>query len=136
MQKIQFAKTLISKQVDVEKLKQIVDGKNLIDWLASEALATSAPQIQVDVLELLVEAGVNILENGCAPLVHACKMHNLALVKEIMRILGEKFDSRFVKNLVNSNTFANEYPMSALFSEYTKSNKVCIIKIYKILHWM
>ena len=60
--KIQFAKTLTAKQVSVDNLKQKVDKKrNLIHCLAQECKAGDRNDIQVDILELLLQAGLSCL---------------------------------------------------------------------------
>ena len=63
MQKIQFAKTLIGKQVSVQKLlEKVSKGRNLLTSLAYECKCDTATDIQEDVAELLVSAGVSLTE--------------------------------------------------------------------------
>ena len=48
MQKVQFAKTLVGKQAQAERLREKVDGgRNLLCCMAHECLAGSDPEIQV-----------------------------------------------------------------------------------------
>ena len=48
MQKVQFAKTLVGKQAQAERLREKVDGgRNLLCCMAHECRAGSDPEIQV-----------------------------------------------------------------------------------------
>ena len=48
MQKVQFAKTLVGKQAQAERLREKVDGgRNLLCCMAHECQAGSEPEIQV-----------------------------------------------------------------------------------------
>ena len=48
MQKVQFAKTLVGKQAQAERLREKVDGgRNLLCCMAHECQAGSDPEIQV-----------------------------------------------------------------------------------------
>ena len=47
MQKVQFAKTLVGKQAQAERLREKVGGRNLLCCMAHECQAGSDPEIQV-----------------------------------------------------------------------------------------
>jgi ankyrin repeat protein len=116
MQKVQFAKTLIGKQASVTKLKETVsNGRNLVCSLAFECKATSDPDVQVDILELLTSAGVSIHQSedeGSSPLHFACLRHNIELIKALLLAKAEP-------------SFPNQYnltPLGSIFWNFERDS--------------
>ena len=126
--KIQFAKTLIAKQVSVEKLKQKVEQKrNLIHCLANECKSGDRSDIQVDILELLLQADVSPAEkdvHGCSPLHYACKNQNLELIKVLLK------EDRVIRSINVMNNLEIS-PFGAIFWNMVskQSNFSDIIKV-------
>ena len=110
--KIQFAKTLIAKQVSVDKLKQKVDKKrNLIHCLAQECNSGDRQDIQVDILELLLQADLSPTDkdaDGCTALHYACKNHNYNLIETLL-------NEESVVSSINAMNHLEISPFGALF---------------------
>ena len=122
MQKVQFAKTLIGKQALVERLREKVGvggSRNLLCCMAYECRATSDPEIQVDILELLTGAGIAVTETDdqlSTPLHLAAMGHNHVLVKALL-----------AEDNVTTAAASNEFkmtPLAAAFWNYEKSSNM------------
>ena len=100
---LQFAKTLINKQVNPSKLlNKVTDGRNLICSLSYEMYRETETlegntvskkgkgfdeHLMEDILDMLVEVGVSLYEPdmyGCSPFHYACLRHNLPLIRYIV----------------------------------------------------
>ena len=143
---LQFAKTLINKQVNPQKLKEkVTDGRNLICSLSFEMYRESETMkedntkkkgfdehIMEDILDMLTEVGVSLFEpdkHGCTPFHYACLRHNLPLIKYIVKASGENCKKLFKVADNNDRT-----PLMSAFWNYTKVKntnnnfyKVCVV---------
>ncbi|TRY73067.1 hypothetical protein TCAL_13884 [Tigriopus californicus] len=119
LQKIQFAKTLISKQVSVEKIREKnAKGRNLIHCMALECKHTSSKEIQEDVFEMLLDAQINPLE-----LDHqgSNALHYLGLNgnRSILSVLMNQHPSE-VKPMMNLKNKFGITPIGALLWNHTR----------------
>ena len=129
---LQFAKTLINKQVNPQKLNERVsDGRNLICSLSFEMYRESDTMkedsgkkkgfdehIMEDILDMLTEVGVSLFEpddHGCTPFHYACLRHNLPLIKYIVKASGDNIKKLFKIADKNGRT-----PLMSAFWNYTK----------------
>ena len=129
---LQFAKTLINKQVNPLKLQEkVTDGRNLICSLSFEMYRESETMkgddgkkkgfdehIMEDILDMLTEVGVSLFEpdvHGCTPFHYGCLRHNLPLIKYIIKAAGEDYQKLFKTMDKNDRT-----PLMCTFWNYTK----------------
>ena len=112
MKMLQFAKTLIGRQVMLPKLKVTVsNGRTLIGCLAHECHPNTSPHVQVEILKMLVAVGVSPAATdtqSTSPIHSAALRHNLSLVKAL---LEETVD------VDRSNNF-DLTPLTAVFWNY------------------
>ena len=85
LNKFQFAKRLIEKQVSIQKLREkVANHQNLLLAFASNCPNGFDVVCSENIVDLLMEAGISISEkdqNGCSVVHYASKMHNLPLLK-------------------------------------------------------
>ena len=85
LNKFQFAKRLIEKQVSIQKLcEKVTNHQNLLLAFASNCPSGFDLVCSENIIDLLMEAGISIYEkdqNGCSVVHYASKMHNLPLLK-------------------------------------------------------
>ena len=85
LNKFQFAKRLIEKQVSIQKLcEKVTNHQNLLLAFASNCPSGFDLVCSENIVDLLMEAGISIYEkdqNGCSVVHYASKMHNLPLLK-------------------------------------------------------
>ena len=134
---LQFAKTLINKQVNTSKLlNRVTDGRNLICSLSYEMYREAGTleedtegkkgkgfdeHLMEDILDMLVEVGVSLYEpdmHGCSPFHYACLRHNLPLIKYI--VTASKIDG---ENIFKVKDNYRRTPLMSAFWNYGKSNK-------------
>ena len=87
--KFQFAKTLLSRTIDVKKLNENVnDRRNLIGSLAFYCRNNVDKELVEDIYSILTEAGLLVDQKddcGCVPLHSASLLHNETLVELLLR---------------------------------------------------
>ena len=91
--KFQFAKTLLSRTIDVKKLKEIVNNRrNLIGSFAFYCNNNVDKELVEDIYTILTEADLQVDQKddcGCVPLHSASLLHNETLVGLLMRTSQE-----------------------------------------------
>jgi len=126
MQKIQFAKTLIGKQVDVAKLRARVAGKrNLIHSLAYECGRITARDLQGDIVDILDAAGVKASDQdqgGNTALHLACLEANDFLVDKFVKEMN--MDAKVLNNV-------DMTPLAALFWNFPKGDNTFSDEMFK-----
>ena len=132
---LQFAKTLINKQICLRKLQtKVTDGRNLVCSLSFEMYQNTETfqenkekakgfdeYIMEDILDILTEAGVSLYEpdnHGCTPFHYACLRHNLPLIKYIVTASQSDKEPIFQRKDKHGRT-----PFISAFWNYTKPNK-------------
>ena len=134
---LQFAKTLINKQVNPSKLlSKVTDGRNLICSLSYEMYRETETleddtvskkgkgfdeHLMEDILDMLVEVGVSLYEpdmHGCSPFHYACLRHNLPLLKYI--VTASKIDK---ENIFKVKDNHRRTPLISAFWNYRKLNE-------------
>ena len=93
LQKLQFAKTLLSRFIEAGKLKELVgEERTLLGCLAfhtSSRLDQRGEELLVDVFELLLKNGVEpfqVDQYNCLPLHYACLHHNRSLIRMLLEL--------------------------------------------------
>lgn len=124
LQKVQFAKTLISKQVSVVKIREKnAKGRNLIHCMALECLETSTREIQLDVFEMLLDAQINPFE-----LDHlgSTALHYLALNgnQVILKALLNQSQANILA-MVNLKNKLGITPIGALLWNHRTTKETC-----------
>ena len=131
---LQFAKTLINKQVNQSKLlHKVTDGRNLICSLSFEMHRSTETfqegnvaktgrgfdeNIMEDILDMLIEVGVSLYESdihACTPFHYACLRHNLPLIKYIVK--ASQSES---KNIFKTKDKYGRTPLLSAFWNYPK----------------
>ncbi len=118
LNKLQFAKRLIEKQVSEAKLQAKVNaGRSLINACAFEISNRSENLLMQDVLDLLMNVGLSLTtpdNHGCTPLHYACLNRHFNLIKYIFdKLGGEDF-----KRNVNQRDKFGRTPLAASFWLY------------------
>ncbi len=115
MKKLQFAKTLIGKQVDAAKLCQEASyGRNLIAAMARECGPDDSADLQPDIVDMLMAAGVDPAQRdvaGCDAVHYACLNCNDALLAHLLKT--GKFDA-------SSTNCYGMTPMATLFWNFNE----------------
>ena len=113
MKKVQFAKTLVGKQVSAEKLRALVaGGRTLLGALTAECGPDDSSDLHVDLSGMLEDAGVDHSQadgEGTTPLHSACANHNDTMVEYLVK----RSDKR-EKDIAAVNNFGLT-PLAALF---------------------
>ena len=121
LQKLQFAKTLLSRVVDDKKLGELTsEGRNLISEMAFQIKGDLNPEIAEDVFEILVSAGLKsdqTDEYHGAPLHYACINHNQTLIKLLLK------QNEVLKN-VSGKTKRNRNALAAYFWNLKLASKM------------
>lgn len=104
LQKLQFAKTLVGRVVDDNKLRELTaEGRNLISEMAFQIRGDLRPELCEDLLQLLLSAGLDpfhVDSSGGSALHYASFNHNKTLVE---LILGLENSSDFVRRKTTGN---------------------------------
>ena len=128
MQKVQFGKNLIAKQVSAAKLsRKVTNSRNLIAAFAFEVKAGSSADIQPDVVEALTAVGINPMEpddDGCTALHYACMNANLTLVKALL-----DSEASTDKAWINGKDKAGMTPLGAALWNGLSGSAKCVIEL-------
>lgn len=115
LQKLQFAKRLIEKQVSEEKLsRKVTSNRNLINSLAFECKYSTEKLLLHDVVDLLVNAGLRIDDPddfGCTSLHYACLNQSLDLLEHLV----SKLSKGEVTALFETPDNFSRMPLASLF---------------------
>ena len=121
LQRLQFAKTMLSRFTQAARLKEVVsEDRTLLGCLAfhsSECKDLRAKELMADVFELLIQHGVDpgqVDKHGCLPLHYACLHRNTKLIQ----LLLEHMKMTSKADWLEARDSQGRTPLAAYFWNY------------------